>query len=286
MNPSPDDEFEDRKRAAHTVRVQLGRHRHGRPVFFGVALVGLGVLFLLDNLNIVEARDFFRTLWPLLLIAWGLSKVLFGRAGEKLFGVLAAAFGGLILGNRFLGWGLNVAGLFWPLLLIGLGLNMLFRPRRRRGFHPPFPPAPPTTGVGAPPPPPYASFGETTNYTGTSSHSDNVDESALLREVAIMAGIERRNVSQTFRGGTITAVMGSVEMDLRDCRMADDSATITVQAILGHVVLRLPPTWTVESRLAAVMGNLEDRSDRPVGAAPKRLIIEGSAFMGQVEIRN
>ncbi len=112
------------------------------------------------------------------------------------------------------------------------------------------------------------------------------DGAATIREFSFMSGIERRNISQVFRGGSLTAVMGAIELDLRDCRMQANSATILVQVIMGQVSLRLPQGWTVESRVGAALGNVEDRSDPPVESAPKRLIVEGSVFMGQVEIRN
>ena len=80
--------------------------------------------------------------------------------------------------------------------------------------------------------------------------------------------------------------MQSGELDLRDCRMADDNASIWIQAVMANITIRLPPNWTVESRLSTILGNLEDRSDRPVDASPRRLIIDGSVFMGQIEIRN
>ena len=101
-----------------------------------------------------------------------------------------------------------------------------------------------------------------------------------------MAGVQRRNASQAFRGGEITAVMGSVELDLRDCRMAGSEIEIDVSVHLGNVELRIPRDWMVESRLSLVMGNFEDRSVRAVDAATNRLVIRGYTFMGNVEIRD
>jgi hypothetical protein len=147
----------------------------------------------------------------------------------------------------------------------------------------------PPSGGSAPPP--FSGFapgpqGETQSADQAQAGPDNVDQSARLKEVAVLAGIERRNVSQVFRGGEITAIMGSVEMDLRDCRMAEPSSAIVIQVVMGQVTLRLPQNWTVESNLGTFLGNLEDRSDRPVDPNPRRLILYGSAFMGQIEIRN
>ena len=303
------------RHAAHHAR-RLRRHEIGKhwrtqtPWFLGTLLVGLGVLFLLHNLRLVNAGVVFRNMWPAIILAWGLSRVLFGHPGEKMFGAIAAIFGGVWLGDRYFDWDINIAGLFWPLLLIGLGFSMLFRPRRRF-FPPPFPP-PPSGSFGTGPSSGPSSFGaEATSApfgeassaqatglgpdgangssaSGQAPFDDEVyeDGAATIREFAFMSGIERRNISQVFRGGSLTALMGGIELDLRGCRMDADSVTILVQVVMGQVSLRLPQGWTVESHVGAALGNVEDRSDPPIEGAPKRLIIEGSVFMGQVEIRN
>jgi hypothetical protein len=281
------------RRTAYRATFRTGCER--TPWFFGTLLIGLGLLFLLDNLDIIEARFVFRNLWPLLLTGFGLSRLFYGVGGEKVFGAIATAFGGLWLADRLFDLDVNIIGVFWPLILIGLGISMLFG--RRRGWGaglsgPPAPPGPPTPPLpGVPSPPPFAGFADSAATADQATdraydQPDSIDQSATLREVAIMAGIERKNVSQAFRGGTITAVMGSVDLDLRDCRMSEAPARIWIQAIMGNVALRLPSNWTIESRLATILGNLEDRSDRPVESTPRRLILEGSVFMGQVEIRN
>lgn len=330
MEPTRDDHDEEARRAArdaaraardtakaaraaarHTRRVhryEIGKHWRSRtPWFLGTLLVSLGVLFLLHNLRLVNASIVLRNLFPSVVLAWGLSRVIFGHPGEKVFGALAAFFGGVWLGQRYFDWDINIAGLFWPLLLIALGLSMLFRPRRFRLGPPGGPtpePGPPSFGTSSSGP---SSFGQSPDPSSpdgpasafdatsgrTDGHQDSYaadetyeDASASIREYAFLSGIERRNISQVFRGGSLTAVMGAVELDLRDCRMASASASIFVQVVMGQISLRLPQGWTVESRVGAVLGNVEDRSDRPVENAPKRLIVEGSVFMGQVEIRN
>ncbi len=270
-NDSPDP-VGDPTQAGHAAREV--RHlaprgmRSGDRSVMGILLVALGVLFLLDNLGIMEARYFFRNFWPLLIVAWGGARLMFGRGGERIAGAVALAFGGLLLGNRLLGWDINVIGLFWPLILIGLGFSMFFRSSNR------WPHACPPGGA--------------TRFTsGGSDGPDGIpDQSASLSESAIMSGVKRRNVSQAFRGGHVTAIMGSVELDLRECRLASEAVRIDVHVALGQIVMRVPRDWTVEAHVAAVMGNIEDTSDQAVDVASKRLLLEGSAFMGQVEIRN
>jgi len=255
--------------AFDTVRdVHRHRRHHRPPVFLGVILLGLGVLFLLDNLNVLESRDVIRTFWPVLLMGWGVFRLVSGRGGERIIGAMAVGFGGLFLGDRLFGWDINVMGVFWPLVLIALGINVLSRTWGRRPV------------VGG------ASVSEGRGGTTEGTSDDSVDTSATIKEFAVMAGVERENVSQTFRGGDVTAVMGSVEIDLRGCRMAGDEVQVSVFVMMGETVFRIPRDWTVDSRLTVVMAHLDDRSEAPVGEAPKRFVILGSAFMGNVQIRN
>jgi predicted membrane protein len=50
-------------------------HRAGN-LWWGLVLIALGVLFLLDNMNVIEFGEAIRTYWPALLILWGVSVLL------------------------------------------------------------------------------------------------------------------------------------------------------------------------------------------------------------------
>ena len=102
----------------------------------------------------------------------------------------------------------------------------------------------------------------------------------------MLGSVERRNVSQTFRGGDASAFMGSVEIDLRDSRMAAAEAMVDVSVMMGSVELRIPRDWAVESRVSALLGSFEDHTAAPVEASAKRFVVRGSVLMGSVEIRN
>ena len=51
-------------------------------LFWGVLLIGIGILFLLDNLGIVYFDEIISDYWPLILIAVGL-KIIFSAKGSK-----------------------------------------------------------------------------------------------------------------------------------------------------------------------------------------------------------
>lgn len=258
----------------HRRHYRYRGHSGGRPhIVFGVLLVAWGVLALLDSLGLVELRDVLRTFWPLLIIAWGLSMMVFGRHGRPWLGVVAVALGTVLLGNQLMWWSVRVS-MLWPLVLIAVGLRIVFR---RHGWHR-------RTRVevrmsnDSPP--------SETPTLADDMQDDRTWRGATLRETVVFGGIERRITSQTFRGGEATAVFGGVQLDLRDCRMAGDEAHIDVLAVLGGVSLTIPRDWTVDAQISAFLGGVDDRSAPPPDGSPKRLVLSGQTILGGIEIKN
>jgi hypothetical protein len=274
--------------------------RRGAPFFIGFLLVGWGVLQLFDTLGLIEFRNALRTYWPIVLVAWGGWNLLTGHTAERLFGVALIVFGGILLGNRLLGWNVNLFAL-WPLAIIAVGLRMMLgggghrrwhtrhmRDRHQRRFE---------MRYGGP-----ATFDATAGTTredasrpagdaaaATPSQDAEVpdeDTSATFREFACLGGVERRNTSQAFRGGEATAFLGGIELDLRECRMADTQARIEVFACMGGISMRIPRDWTVQSEVAAILGGFHDQSIPPVDGNARVLVIRGQAVMGGIEVAN
>jgi hypothetical protein len=277
--------------------------RRGPHLFIGLLFVGWGVLQLLDTLGLMEFRNAFRTYWPVVLVAWGGWNLLTGHVVERLFGGGLIVLGGILLGNRLYGWGVNLFAL-WPLLLIALGVRIILgggrhrrwhhqhlRDRHRRRFEMRY--GGPVTfdatatearadasGSAAA----TADDGAATQSQGTGAWTD--DTSATIREFAFLGGVERRNTSQAFRGGEATAFLGGIELDLRECRMTDPEARIEVFACMGGISMRIPRDWTVQSEVAAILGGFHDQSTPPTDGNPRRLIISGQAVMGGIEVTN
>lgn len=266
-----DGALDDVRYTVEHARWTRRRRGHAHPgTFFGIAMVSLGVLFLLDNLNIIETREFIGTYWPVLPLGWGLAKLTLGRGGERIIGAFATLVGAVLLGNRLFDWTINIIGILWPLVLIGIGVNALSKARWMAASRAATE-VPPASAADAVDPEPQP----------------RVDASSTIKEFIVMGGVGRRNVSQAFQGGDVTVVMGGVEIDLRECRMATDEVRVTVFVTMGETAFRIPRDWTVDSRVTAVAAGIDDRSEPPVSGTPvKRFVIDGSAFMGSIEIRN
>lgn len=94
----------------------------------GVLFVAFGAIFLLDRFFWIDPRETFR-LWPLLLIAYGLVKIIFPGQGRCGRGSRLGGFWPLLIGGVFLADMLDVMALHesWPLFIVGIGIVMVLR---------------------------------------------------------------------------------------------------------------------------------------------------------------
>ena len=100
-----------------------------RPVdtdalFWGILLVGLGTILLLERLHIGDMRYVLRNYWPVFLIAIGASKLF--KPGRMWSGLWLIGLGGWLLAVTLNLYGLTYES-SWPLLLIILGGGMVLR---------------------------------------------------------------------------------------------------------------------------------------------------------------
>jgi len=112
------------------------------------------------------------------------------------------------------------------------------------------------------------------------------DHAEYVRSFAVMSSSELRPVSRPFRGADLSAVMAGIKLDLTDARMEADSATIEIFAFWGGMEIFVPPDWTVTSKVGSLMGGFTDKR-RPTSTVPtKTLIITGFIVMSGVEVKN
>ena len=223
--------------------------RGGRSnIVFGLILTTVGVLFLLHNLDVFYIHDIWRY-WPLLLIVAGLSKAMWGRGGERMVGAVALFIGCVFFVDNVFGWHVHL-GQLWPVILVIVGISVVVQ------------------SVRGPRPP-----------------GESADLSSVVRERAIVGGIARKNTSQSFQGGELTAFMGGCEIDLRDARMAGPQVVLDCFAMWGGIEIQIPPDWIVDPQVTVFAAGFEDKTKPPVQPVG-RLIVRGTLFMGGIEITN
>jgi len=221
-------------------------------LILGIGIILMGTLFLLGNMDLIDPQEYFH-FWPAFLILIGIAYIIQCRHGSGLvWGIVLIFIGTAMLLHRlhfiyFSVWS------YWPVLLIIFGIMMIMKASTRWR----------NTKV--------STFGAT-------------DANSYIKAIAIMGGFRRSNSSQEFKGGELTAIMGGLEIDLRDASIKGE-AVIDIFTMMGGVEMRVPDDWVVVIEGFPFMGGYEDKT-RPPKVSAKRLVIKGVAFMGGVEIKN
>lgn len=231
-------------------------HRGGGAVVqmaVGLGVIAFGMLFLLDNLGIIEFGNVFQ-FWPVILILLGARRIAdsTSNGGRAWGGVLIA------LGVVMLLKGMGLIYITWrvlaPLLMIAAGLLVVFRSTRER------------------------------KQTVGGMLDKDAGQDTFVRLTALLGGIERRVSTQDFSGGEITAIMGGCQLDLRKASIQGE-AVLNVFAMWGGIEIKVPDDWTVSLEGTPLLGGFSERTGVPRDNS-KRLIIRGVALMGGVEVRN
>ena len=209
-----------------------------------ITLVGVGAL--LDALGLFSFWAGLREIWPLGLVIAGLLVLINNLKQIVWAGLLVIA--GVLLQLRTLDIiDFNVFALFWPVVIIGIGISVLINR-------------------------------SVANKKIRIQDMDNVS--------AVCGGGETINASKDYQGGKATAVFGGVSIDLRDAVIKKE-ATLNVFALCGGIELKVPRDWTVRSQVFPILGGVEsksqrntDKNDGPV------LVIAGTVALGGVEVKS
>jgi hypothetical protein len=219
-------------------------------ILLGGFILIIGVLSLLDNLNIFNTRDILQ-FWPMVFIALGSLKI--SQSGNRSGYLIGAALvtAGVLMTLHNLGWIHFRMREWWPMFLILGGILVIFKDR---------------------------------SIQNNSDVSSVFGSDSKIDVVAIMSGNQGKNTSQNFLGGDITAVMGGVDLDFRGASIQTE-AVLNVWATWGGIVVKIPDDWAVINNAVALMGGIDDKTVPPMNPT-KRLVITGYAIMGGVEIKN
>jgi hypothetical protein len=224
----------------------------------GVFIVALGVLLMLDRLDILAMAARLLRFWPIGVMAVGVS-ILARRddAHGRFWGFFWIAVGGWLLLNTLGLVRVGIWELFWPALLIVIGVNLIRQTMRR-------------SRNGAPPGGAVAG-----NLFAVMSESKHAARSG-----------------EPFRGASMSAIMGGCVLDLRQAALAPgEEAAVDVFALMaGHEIV-VPAAWTVVPEVVNVLGGVEDkRLPLPIdpsapNTAPPRLVVRGFIMMSGLTLK-
>lgn len=222
--------------------------RAGMRWVWGLVLVLLGIVLLLNSMNISNTHDILSHWWPVFLIVIGLGKVL---NGEYYDGVCWAIVGAIVsvFTAGYVSYSGDIWQVIWPIIIILIGLNLLFRSM-------------------------FVSFRGDENSKFNSS-------------TAVFSGAVKKISSKDFKGTSVSAVFGGAKLDLRDAVIAKEGATIDVSAIFGGVEVLVPRKNPVKFDAVAIFGGHEDKRDMSEIDEKLPIIdIVGEAIFGGIEVKD
>ena len=211
----------------------------------GLLIVAVGASFLLTNLNILPFDVGIAQWWPLFIVAGGVVMLL-SDVRNYLWALLVIGLGVLFQLKQFGIVDVNPWQLFWPAIIIVLGVSVM-------------------TSRGS--------------SRGKIAASDREDV------MAILSGSEARVESKDFKGSRVTSICGGAMIDLRKAVIKKE-ATIDVFAFWGGIEIIVPEHVMVKNNTSAIMGGVEQQAGGDaVKEGSPILYITGDVVMSGVEVK-
>lgn len=247
----------------YKVNVSLNMSKWEKVVF-ALLVMGLGVVFLLNALHVIELGTgitLWSVLWPFCLVCLGvlicksdLSPISLGIA---LFGLYMLLYNvGIIPPQYKLTW-----SMIWPAALILIGLTVLLgylfpkREGRGEGFF-------------------HVEKGDPVFECTEEGGFVNV-------EAAFSSQTKKVTGDEAFKGANIDMSFGSLVFDLTEANI-EDGATIDADVSFGSVTLRLPASVGVKSESSAAFGGVNCPTGDP--NASIRINLKGDVSFGKIEV--
>ncbi|MCB9210263.1 MAG: hypothetical protein H6612_09865 [Ignavibacteriales bacterium] len=227
-------------------------------LIFGLILIVLGGLFLLDNYGIIYfSLPNFLFHWEYILIAIGL--FILATSGNKTAGTILIAIGVL-----------NLFPEFWPLILVGLGMYIILKRNK-----------------------PKDNFIKTENFTSEENaqteqkFTSSINEDAI-DDVSIFGGGTKTFSSKSFTGGKLTAIFGGSDIHFENCQLAQGKNVLDLFVMFGGYTIYVPQDWNIIVDIIPIFGGFSDKRIKDpnrVYEENKTIVIKGLVLFGGGEIK-
>jgi predicted membrane protein len=215
-------------------------------------LIGIGAIF--GQLGLWDFGNIISTWWPLILIGVGVSQ-LSRRPVSKTSGIILVVIGVLFQMRELHIITVGLENFFWPAIIIAVGVSMLL---------------------------PKTLTKENYEFTKKEIDQEVVDNFSLF------SAIKGRNVSENFRGGSLVALFGGIDMDLRDAYILNEGARIDVTVAFGGVNIIVPPEWKVVVSGIPIFGGWSNKTRGKDYVNPEAPVLTLHCFVafGGVDVKN
>lgn len=224
-------------------------------VFLGIIFILIGVSSLFQQLGLWNFSEIISTWWPLILITiggWQLST----NPISKTSGIILLLIGSLFQLRELNIITVSMAKFFWPIVIIAIGVSILL---------------------------PKNKTNKNSKFNKKEFNEDIIDN------FTIFSSIDAVNSSKNFKGGSLVAIFGGINLDLRNAIISHEGARIDVTAAFGGVDIKVPADWKVVVTgvpLFGVWSNKTNNKDYPAASSSPVLTIHCFAAFGGMDVIN
>jgi len=212
-------------------------------LFFGVVIVAVGTVLLLDNADVLDAGETFSMWWPAVVLLAGILTFAANPRHWPAALIIVAVGAAFLLSRLDI---VDIGNIIIPAAIILVGLLVIFG-------------------------------------RGLGSRTEAGDR---INSFNVFSGSEIASHSKQFQGGSISAMFGGAEVDLRDALPAP-GAVLDVFAAFGGVEVTVPSGWHVATRGLPLFGGIENATAKEqLGADAPTLAINATVLFGGLEIKH
>ena len=217
-------------------------------ILFGLLFVVIGLVYGLQELGVIANIGLTaNVVFPSIMIIIGL--IILVNNHNIIFGGILTFLGVVNLLND---WYPQLNKIIFPGILVIVGIEFIFGSLFKRALK--------------------------------SKDNLSVEDSDELSAVAVLGGVEKKIVSQNFKGGKADAFLGGVVLDLTEIKLTSD-AIIEVNAFMGGVEIKLPSNIRIRSDINGFLGGVEVKHKPSEVTSEYILILKGNAMLGGIEVK-
>ena len=241
----------------------MERRGSDKRLYFGIILIALGVILILERLNLIpESVADMLISWQMLLVGIGVLSLI---GGNRTAGTILIVIGGTFLIPEMITVPHELRRIYFPLILVAIGITILFRQRsghRVRAF----------------------------SGTDPVINIPDGDSFNTFDDFVIFGGREIFITAPALAGGKATSIFGGIEFDLRKANLQPGGAVIDCVSVFGGCGFKIPMDWNVRNEVTTIFGAFTDKrgdtyNDKYYDPS-KTIVIKGVSIFGGIEVKH
>ena len=245
----------------------MERRGSEKRLYFGIILIVLGVILILERLNLIpESMADLLISWQMLLVGIGILSLI---GGNRTAGTILIIIGGTFMIPELITVPHEIRQIYFPLILVAIGVSILFRQRDHHKFR-----------IGTVPEENIADRKSADSYNSFNTFDDFV----------IFGGREIFVNSQALAGGKATSIFGGIEFDLRKANLQPGGAIIDCVSVFGGCGFKIPMDWNVRNEVTTIFGAFTDKRGDTYSEKyydpSKTIVIKGVSIFGGIEVKH